>query len=132
MDQKRALASALTELERIQSAMAGLSTSDLTEWRRELINLRRQLQLQITELGEVAERCDGLHRRSDLGHDFWENFAKMRTAVALHQARWPAVAIDQADPAYQQSIAGVRAANRAFVALAKDVIPTLSAGPAGA
>ena len=131
MDPARALASALTELERIQGAMAGLSSSAGVDWRRDLINLRRQLQAQITELGEVAKRCDALRERVGPGQDFWDRFAKMRATVALHQARWPAVAIDQSDPGYQQSIAGVRAANRAFVALAKDIIPTLSAGPSG-
>ena len=132
MDSARALASALTELERIQGAMAGLSSSAGADWRRDLINLRRQLQAQITELGEVADRCDALRERTGPGQDFWDRFAKMRATVALHQARWPAVAIDQADPAYQQSIAAVRAANKTFVSLAKDIIPTLSAGRSGA
>jgi hypothetical protein len=132
MDPKQALASALTELERIQAAMAGLSSSDGDDWRRDLIALRRELQVKIAELSEVAERCDALRERSGPGHDFWDKLARMRATVALHQARWPAVAIDQANPDYQQSIAGVRAANRAFVALAKDLLPTLSAGPSGA
>jgi hypothetical protein len=131
MNAAQQLSEALIELERIQKTMAGLSMETGEEWKRDLIALRRRLQAQINLVGEAAERCDALRRGEGSGRSFWDGLARMRSAVALHQANWPAVAISPNDPKYQQSIANVRTANRAFVALAQEILPTLTPRPQG-
>jgi hypothetical protein len=47
---------------------------------------------------------------------FRSQFSKMRSAMALHHASWPVVAIDLDDPAYQASIQTQREACRIFFA----------------
>ena len=126
MDPPKQLSAALAELQRIQMSLAALSGGGGDAWKQDLIDLRRQLAAQIGLVGQLAEGCEGLRRSEAQGRSFWDLLAKMRTTVALHQARWPAVAIRQDDPAYQQSISAVRTANRAFVAMAQEIIPNLA------
>jgi hypothetical protein len=52
----------------------------------------------------------------------------MRSALALHQANWPAVSIDPSNPDYAQSTANVRAANRVFIDLARRVLAQTGSG----
>ncbi len=54
--------------------------------------------------------------------DFAHALSAMRSAVALHQVEWPAVAIDVADPAYKESVGKLRAQGVAFTATARALI----------
>lgn len=121
MDPVHRFSVAVGNLERTQLAIAGISTVE-EGWRQRLIDLRRQLQAEIGALGEIAGGMAGLHRDSEAGARFWDALARMRTAVALHQARWPAVAIEPGDGDYLRSVANVRSANREFMGFAKVVV----------
>jgi hypothetical protein len=122
LDDLQAFREAVAELERVQAAMADVTNSGGENWKREFIDLRRQLQAQIGQVARAASACRGLATSDVLARDIQEALSRMRTAVALHQANWPAVSIDPADPGYIKSSASVRAANRAFIDLAQQVL----------
>lgn len=103
---------AVAELGRIQREIVLVSAAERDGWRRDLIELRRALQAQITLVSQTIDE-----RAAD--DALREALNQMRSKVALHQANWPAVAIDRADPAYRASVQDVRAANNAFMALAE-------------
>ena len=121
MDELQAFRESVAELERVQAAMARVSNSGGENWKREFIELRRQLQAQIGLVARAASDCRRL-TTSDVARDIQESLSRMRTAVALHQANWPAVSIVPADPGYIESSASVRAANRAFIDLAQQLL----------
>ena len=112
----------VSELERIQAKMAGLSKCDEADWRRGLIDLRRQLQSQISRVATVAKDCDRLVSDQRLASQVRDALSHMRSTLALHQADWPAVAIDPESLDYRMSVESVRTANRAFLDLAKQVL----------
>jgi hypothetical protein len=113
---------AVAELEAIQAAMASLSKQDDSNWRRDFIDLRRRLQSQITQVSLAITRCLPLSRDDRLVRELKDALSRMRTAVALHQANWPAVSIDASSPEYLQSTSGVREANRDFIDLARKLL----------
>lgn len=74
--------------------------------RMEAIQQRREISAKLARLSSAAQAIsDGSDRST-----FLNQFSKMRSALALHQATWPIVAVDQSDPAYRTSIQTARAA----------------------
>lgn len=113
---------AVSDLARIQVALANINHAS-SDW-CDFIELRRQLQEQI---GAVAAAMNNLPLSPDvdlLGHRLTEALARMRAKLAAHQLDWPAVAIAPSDSRYLESSAGVRAANYAFLKLARQVLAT--------
>src|SRR5688572_10161361 len=98
--------------------MAEMSKRTDPDWKQEFIEMRRQLQLQLTTVVHAADRCEKIKRNPDATAQLREGWTKMRSALALHQANWPAVKIDRSDPGYIESVSRTRATNWAFVELA--------------
>ena len=122
MDSLQAFSDALAELERILTAMAEMSKRTDEAWKKEFIEMRRQLQLQLTALTAAAADCNQIRGNPEAAAKLREGWTKMRSALALHQASWPAVRIDRADPAYLESVNKTRTTNWAFVELARQII----------
>lgn len=121
--------SAVEELETIQQQLASVAKEQGCDWRRELIDLRRKLQMQIGVVAAAIGNTPSLSRDSERGPALSEALSKMRSALALHQANWPAVSIDPASFQYAQSTATVRAANRAFIDLVREALADTGARP---
>jgi hypothetical protein len=113
----------VTDLERLQANMASVTAEAGQDWKRELIQLRRDVQIQLTAVRQIAEQGNILKDQPDLWSGFMKAFANMRATLALHQADWPDVKIELSDSVYQQSVANIRDANRAFCDLARDIFP---------
>lgn len=122
MDSLQAFSDALAELERILTAMAETSKRTDDAWKKEFIEMRRQLQLQLTALTAAAAKCTHIRNNPEAAAKLREGWTRMRSALALHQASWPAVRIDRADPAYLESVKKTRATNWEFVELARQII----------
>src|SRR5262245_1694899 len=122
VDSLQAFADALTELERILTTMAEMSKRTDPDWKREFIEMRRQLQLQLTTVVNAADRCEKIKRNPQAAAQLREGWTKMRSALALHQANWPAVKIDKTDAGYIESVSKTRTVNWAFVELARQII----------
>ena len=119
---------AIAKLESLHGELAALPKSGAEDWRDKLICYRRQLEVQKTavaglpvwrELGGNEE--DRIRLKAAL--------SGMRSALALHQASWPAVAIDPDDRGYQQSVGSVREANRIFLDLARTILLKTPSSP---
>lgn len=102
--------------------MAEMSNRTDPEWKREFIEMRRQLQSQLVTVVAAADRCAQIKSNPESATKLREGWTKMRSTLALHQANWPAVRIDQDDPGYRDSVNKTRATNWAFVDLARQII----------
>jgi hypothetical protein len=107
---QRSFKSELAQLAEIQAAMAKAVTTGSGNWRRELVDLRRKLQTQITAVALAIDDCEIFKDNNEIKRNLRDSLSAMRSALALHQGDWPAVSIDPSDPAYVNSTAAVRAA----------------------
>ena len=76
-----------------------------------------------------APRCKAYeekHGRSEAGDALAKGLSAMRSAIALHQAEWPAVAIDTESQAYRAAVRTLRAATREFHAVANRMLTAIT------
>ena len=123
------IASELDILEKVQNDLASIALRTDDRRRQDLIELRRQLSHQITEVGRFAEPVFSSDAGAELAPIYRRLFSKMRSMAAIHQAKWPAVRLGEADSAkeYSQSAVGVREANKEFVAWMRGALVQLEA-----
>lgn len=88
--------------------------------KHDLVRCRRLLSEQVGHLGQIIDNDGHLARHPDLQQDLNRLFAAMRYSLAIHQASWPAVRIDEDIIAYRQSAAQVQAKSRAFWGWCRD------------
>lgn len=122
MSDLEAFRESVSELQRVQVALGGIDKDNGHDWRREFIDLRRKLQLQISNVATAANGSRRLSGDDGLAREVKSALSRMRSTLALHQANWPAVAIDGDNPAYVRSTASVRDANKAFMEVARRVL----------
>ena len=118
MDEVEPFRQAFSELVRIQAAIVDVTKAADADWRRQLIQLRRRAQTQMSDVAHALDQCRILSADTGIGRELREALSKMRSTLALHQANWSAVAIDPLNPDFVRSTAAVRAANRHFINLA--------------
>ena len=119
------LTRAFDEFERIQSDITVIGSQPVEGWQKRLVEQRRTLQANIVRLREAGVACDGGRVAGKALAEYQQALSAMRTAMALHQAQWPAVTIDQENPDYQQSQLAVRKATGHFRTIAKQLIADL-------
>lgn len=78
--------------------------------RKEAIEQRRDISEKLARLSSAAQAIPDIHARST----FLSALSKMRAALAVHQASWPIVTIDQTNPTYLASIKAARSAYEQF------------------
>lgn len=115
----------LALLEGVQGRLATIASRTDDQRRHELIALRRELSLQIAQVGRVA---DAIFAATDAetAREYRTRFSRMRSAAAMHQANWPAVRLGEAVDEYRKSALAVREANRDFVAWTREALAALS------
>lgn len=106
------LLQAIQELQDLLSHSSTLN-ADVPEHRMKAIQLRRQFS---KTFGAIAASGNDLFAGSEREGTFRNEFSKMRSAMALHQASWPIVAVNYDDPAYRASEATVRRSSQHFIA----------------
>lgn len=109
--ERQRLLSAVDAYEEILRQSAGLRNGE-TDRRREAVQLRRLISERIPEISSLG---DAVFTAPDTHVTFRNEFARMRSAVAFHQASWPIVGIEPANPQYQESVRAIREANRRFI-----------------
>jgi hypothetical protein len=108
------LRDALGQYRRVEDDVAAVRDRSDAERKLALVNSRRQLSEQIGQLGPVIETDADLASNPDKQKEISRLFAAMRYSLALHQANWPAVKIDEDPAAYRESSLGVKAKSDAF------------------
>ncbi|WP_010161938.1 hypothetical protein [Sphingomonas sp. PAMC 26617] len=106
------LLEAVNLLETLHNNAARLGNDWLVKNRRQAVDLRRK----ITALhAEISRAGDETFRDTPQYSEFRSQFSKLRSAIALHQASWPIVAIDTENPEYLSSVQSTREASRQFI-----------------
>jgi hypothetical protein len=121
MERLRAL---IEELVTIQRAMGDASQAARQDPARrpELSAMRKRYAAHIVAVSQAIESDPQLAADDELARMFRGRFSEMRSGIALHQAKWPAVLIDGSDPEFNQSAAAIIARNRAFGQWALEVL----------
>lgn len=109
------------ELDAVQEAISVAARSGRSERKSEIVQLRRELAEHIVAVGALASATLAQDDAALLA-EFRTKLSKMRTEVALHQANWPAVSLDEAPAEYQNSALGVGRARKEFVSWARTAI----------
>lgn len=112
MCQAKDLLHLLSEYEATLRQSAELPEGGDNVHRKTAVALRRRMADQIASLAAVGETVFANDVRKA---DFRNRISRVRTAMALHQASYPIVAIDRQDAAYRTSVSAVRAANDGFI-----------------
>jgi hypothetical protein len=126
MEDLRAFAREVDLLEQIQAELAAVATRNDDQRRYDLIELRRKLAAQIARVGQLAEPLMAERADPDALQIYRTKFSRMRSAAAMHQANWPAVALGERDSEYRASALEVREANREFVAWMRAAVAQFS------
>ena len=125
MQASHELADAIAKLARIQSELVAISDRTDDERRLDLVNQRRKLALQIGTVSAAAEKSFLMTPGTDDVREFRTLLSEMRRAVALHQANFPAVKLDEQGAGYDMSVRSVRDANSKFMQWAANNIRAL-------
>lgn len=115
MADRRELADALDRLEAIHAEIAAITARTDEGRKRELVEKRRALAMQ---LGTVAALADGAimaTRDAELVLAYRARLSNLRSKMAMHQADWPAVRLGEGGEAFRASARRMREANRDFI-----------------
>lgn len=122
MTARRHLRESVDAFERIQRAFASNSGQEDPNWRRKIIDLRRELQDSLVRVRTALEAAEQAEGRTPTFQALASALSTLRSAIALHQAEWPAVAIDTGDPSYRQAVKQLRHVTDAFRTAARAAI----------
>ena len=114
----------IEELIDTQRAMAGAADAARRDasCKGDLVAARRRYSDHVLVIAKALDQDPTLCANPDLAREFRERFSAMRSKVAIHQAKWPAVLIDSATEEFIASATAVRESNRAFAAWALGVL----------
>jgi hypothetical protein len=116
LSSKRNLLDAVEALEASFRRSASLGGENFDAKRKEAVQMRREIADQLAVVSSMGNLAfDG----TALQDPFRSEFAKMRSALALHQASWPVVAIQLENPDYLSSVTMLRESTARFMAWVK-------------
>jgi hypothetical protein len=124
MSDYKALLRELRTLEQIQTELTQLSTRHDAARKAETVKLRRQLAHQLGVLGNLGTAVLSVEADKQLYEAYRSRLSVMRSAIALHQAEWPAVTLDDAPQEYHLSAQRVLKAKQEFTPWAIATIAT--------
>jgi len=117
----RELIEELVNVQRAMGAAADAARNDPGR-KADLVAARRRFGDLVPVITKAIDNEPRLRANPDLARDFRERFSAMRSKVAIHQAKWPAVLIDTASDDFIASATAVRENNRNFAAWALGVL----------
>jgi hypothetical protein len=123
------LRDAVASWKETRSELARLSTQQLDDWRLKTVRLRRALQEQIGLIGAAMNELDTATQAFDEFVTLRRALSTVRSQLAMHQAQWPAVAIQPEDRQYKASAASLRQANDVFAEAAERLMRRLVIKP---
>ena len=112
----------IAKLQRIQKQLVSISDRTDNDRKLDLVKLRRELAIQIGIVSNVAEKTFLVTATEGDVRQFRTLLSTMRRAVALHQADFPAVKLDEQSSAYDMSVKSVRDANSNFTKWIDEVL----------
>lgn len=115
--------SLLDELEQIKTAIAELVARQDGDHRHSVVQLRRSMSQQLTDIGAAGER---LFADTTVLATFRSKFSRLRATTAAHQADWPAVLLGERPDAFRASAEPMRVAGADFLLWARGAVGTLT------
>ena len=109
-----ALIGEIAKLKQIQQSLSAAANRTDAERKMETVALRRLLAVQVGIVGKAAEQDFLPNADAELAREFRQLISAMRRAIALHQANFPAVRMDEQSNEYHDSVKDVRTANANF------------------
>lgn len=126
MGSSAALLQEIAVMERIQAEIAAVTGRSDQERKHELVKLRRLLSEQIGRVSVAGEAIFGDAVAPHLTAEYRARLSAMRSAIALHQANWPAVSLDSADAGFTRSVLAARSAKDAFISWTRGALKDLT------
>lgn len=123
----RRLEAAVLSFENIQREFAQNSDQRGLDWRRGMVELRRALQDRLIAIRGALQAYEDSCGRSPDTEKLASALSALRTAIALHQANWPVVAIDTDDSGYRAEVKMLRGSTSEFRKTARTVLERLHA-----
>lgn len=105
-----AIRALVNELRQLQQRISTATLRQQRDWRYEVVNARRDIAARVGELSAMARQWDMPGHATALNAAFIDSIGDVRRALALHQAQWPAIAIDPASADFKASVGEIRAA----------------------
>ena len=100
---------ALRAVQSTQAAIRSLSLEQTEGWRTEIVRQRRALSECFSRLFQLADEWTPPHEVAAAFGEFRRMLPRVRSAIAFHQASWPAVCLDTSSSDYLRSLEQVRA-----------------------
>jgi hypothetical protein len=125
MIERQRIQSSFEAFEKLLEDFARNSDQQDADWRRKLVELRRQLQERLIGMRAALQAHEARAGSSSDARNLSAALSTIRSEIALHQAEGPAVAIDTSDEGYRRSVRQLRAATRRFRATARIAIASL-------
>lgn len=102
------LSASVARLKRLCSEMESIRVLGTVDARREILRFRKEVTEALNQFAKQVEAAADRRKDAQLLSDCRERFGEVRTAMAKHQAKWPAVSIDEQTGAYLASADGLR------------------------
>lgn len=112
-----AIRALVDDLRQLQQRVSTATLRQLPDWRFEVVSARRDIAARIGELSTLARQRAAPETAIAINAAFIDSIGNVRRALALHQAQWPAIAIDSTNPKFQSSVSEIRAAYDQLLAL---------------
>jgi hypothetical protein len=119
------LVAEIDRLEEILGDIEGILKRADKERQRELIGLRRLLSAQMAIVRVAGEGVFSPADSAALATDYRARFSTLARALALHQADWPAVTINDGDSGYLKSANAVARQIHDFVDWTREALAGL-------
>ena len=98
------------ELRETQQSIASVVQDQPPDWRKEVVRLRLELSRKLGLVSNSTNDWQAHASASAAWSRFRKNLSVLRAALAEHQARWPAVALDERATDFQASTRRIRKA----------------------
>jgi hypothetical protein len=120
------LSQSVASLEELLALIASISERDDEKRKLDLVQSRRLLALKIGEIAAVGNKLFTAFPDKELEAGFRSRLNAMRHAVAMHQADFPAVSLENKNSEFVASARRVRNSNRDFVDWVKPMLAGLN------
>ena len=90
---------------------------------REIVRLRTRFATLLAEMMGAVKSEPALQAKPELAKEFETRFAAMRQSLAVHQASWRSMAIDDNPAGYRKSTDALGTEQDAFYTWARDALP---------
>lgn len=105
-----ALRALVDDLRTIQQRVSAATQHKPADWRQDVVRARRDIAARIGELATLTRQWTPPAHAANTYAAFQASVSTVRRSLAMHQALWPAVAIETDRPEFQESVAELRTA----------------------